>query len=164
MCVTFTAIHTLHSSKPLYVCHYLGLRQSELCPWRQEGSVSNRFMAACEQVSSQTILHVKTGIHTLHHHTVYHVETPLCLCFFQLVYSSSSTYWHELNTHKSKRDTLGAVKRISHKVCNLNVSDCCWVQDTGVLNSLLWFWSNSSVGISHTSGFEWIFWAVRGSW
>lgn len=31
-------IHTtIPPSKPLYVCHYLGFRQSELCPWRKEG-------------------------------------------------------------------------------------------------------------------------------
>lgn len=32
---------------------------------------------------------------------------------------------------------MRAVKRISQEVRNLNVSDCCREQDTGVLNSLL---------------------------
>lgn len=63
--------------------------------------VSNRFMAACEQVSSRTILHVKTRIHTLHLQTADHVEAPpSAFCLFQPVDRSSHQMltWTDMNT------------------------------------------------------------------
>lgn len=123
--IHFTALHTaLHSSERS--CLSLSWFSPQWTLALKGGGEwpcnSNRFMAACEQVSRQTILHVKTGIHTLYLQTVYHVETPPCLCVFQLADSSCFKHWHELNVHRSKRDILGAVKRIFTK---LNVSCCC---------------------------------------
>ncbi len=115
----FSSTHHLVISvvcwKIIYGCH--GLYSSSEWTLSLKGGgewlrVSNRFMAACEPVSSRTILHVKTGIHTLHLQTVYHVETTPCLCLFQLADSFSHKHWYELNIQKSKRDILGADKRI----------------------------------------------------
>ena len=69
-------------------------------------------MAACEQVSSQTILHVKTGIHTLHLHRL-SVMLKHLLVFVPSSWQTVAPpkHWHELNIHKSMRDILGEKSR-----------------------------------------------------
>lgn len=102
--------------------------------WRGVAS-RNRFMAACEQISSQTILHVKTGIHTLPSTCRLFVMFRHLFVFRFSRLHGSSARWHEVNAHKKKseRDFLWGGRRISHtRVRNLNVSDCRWAQGYGV--------------------------------
>lgn len=122
------------------------LHHSELCPfkrdkraqeevakeqregWRKGSGHSNRFTAACEQISSQTILHVKTGIHTLYQQSLVFKHLPVFVTLpgARRALFLQSAHCHEVNSHKSEGDILRAAARNPY----IHVSDCCRGQNS----------------------------------